>query len=341
MPTIPPIRYATGRVEPANLDHLRQLSYARNAARLKALQAITPPANWDSRTQNWIGPIKDQAQCGSCWDFSGTGVVEVACNVAGIGGGPTSMILSEQYTLDCAQNGGCNGDDNTTVLTWAQATGLPLSEAYGPYTSGSGGSSRCKWASSEMLYKIASWGFADSNGGQGVTPVADIKLAIMTYGCVGAAIAADDAFMNNPPGTVFQGSGSNQIDHDIILVGWDDVKGNRGAWILRNSWGSSWCDSGYCWIAYGANLVGTESVFAFVAPAPGPPPPPSPTPTPTPPPVPPAPPAPPGPNDSPFPTQGIVSFDFGTKTWSQSGFALKGTKPERVPSVRLGEYEGP
>ena len=35
------------------------------------------------------------------------------------------MILSEEYTLSCGRNGGCGGDDNTTVLDWAKATGLP------------------------------------------------------------------------------------------------------------------------------------------------------------------------------------------------------------------------
>ena len=81
------------------------------------------------------------------------------------------------------------------------------------------------------LYPINDWGFADSNGGQGVTPMADIKAAIMANGAVGCAIAADDAFENNPPGTVFQGSGSTDMNHDIILCGWDDSK---QAWLLRN-----------------------------------------------------------------------------------------------------------
>jgi hypothetical protein len=65
---------------------------------------------------------------------------------------------------------------------------------------------------------------------------------------------------------VFNGN-SRQINHDVALVGWDDAK---GAWLLRNSWGD-WCDGGYCWIAYGANCVGTEPVFATV-PSPEPPP---------------------------------------------------------------------
>ena len=225
--------------------------------------------------------------------------------------------LSEEYTLSCCENGGCNGDDNTTVLAWAKAHGLPETAVYGPYAAGSGTPNKCAWTPTMKLYPITDWGFSDSNGGQGVTKAQDVKNCIAYYGCVGCAIAADDQFMNNPPGTVFQGSGSTAIDHDIVLCGWDDSKGRVSgamdpslvgvkaatttAWLLRNSWGANsclegpkehhrvhkgatWCDGGYCWIVEGANLVGTESVFGFVtAPGPAPTPPPTPGPSPYPP----------------------------------------------------------
>ena len=97
-----------------------------------------------------------------------------------------------------------------------------------------------------------------------MTPTKDIKAAIMQYGAVGCGIAADDAFQNNPAGTVFAGSGATAIDHDIILVGWDD---NTKSWILRNSWGRGWCEDGYIRIAYGANAVGAEAVWAVKHPA--------------------------------------------------------------------------
>lgn len=210
----------------------------------------------------------------SCWCFSGTFVVEVALYLAGALKPDGSQALSEQYILDCGSSGGCNGDDNTNVLKWAKATGMPLTADYGPYTASSGS---CQ-IGTKTLYKLQDWGFADGANGDGVTSAASIKAAIMSYGCAGNAIAADDAFMNIKPGTVFQGSGSSSIDHDVALIGWDDARGSvtgsidprlahlptggKTAWILRNSWGASWVDNGYCWIEEGANLVGTEAVWA-------------------------------------------------------------------------------
>jgi cathepsin L len=218
---------------------------------------------------NWVGPIQDQQQCGSCWDFSGTGIIDIAYNKAGIGGGPDVFVLSEEYTLSCYRNGGCNGDDNTVVLEYAKAHGLPLQsdyrQAYGPYPDAKHCKiPACAWKPTMHLYKISDWGFADgSSSGESVTPTPAIKSAIMNYGAVGAGIAADDAFQKINSATVFKGSGATTIDHDIILIGWDDSK---EAWLLRNSWGTTdWGDQGYCWIAYGANCVGTEAVWCEVS----------------------------------------------------------------------------
>ncbi len=257
-------KHQRGHVRRPDKDHLIQLSFRKHSDHLRRMKAAPLPAAWDSRQLGIVGPVKDQGQCGSCWDFSGTGIVEVAFNKVGIGGGPQEFILSEEYTLSCYRSGRCNGDDNTTVLDWAKSHGLPLSADYGvPYE---GAPKVCAYKPSMKLYQPDDWGFADSNGGSGVPSPQDIKAAIANYGAVGCAIAADDAFENNPAGTVFKGSGSTDVNHDVILVGWDD---STQSWILRNSWGPSWCEDGYIRIAYGANLVGTEAVWAVKYPGQG------------------------------------------------------------------------
>ncbi len=229
--------------------------------------------------------------CGSCWDFSGADICTSSLYKNGTfkNDGTPATYLSQQHVLDCVQSGGCNGDDNTTVTAAFVRNGLPTQADYGPYRASEG---RCK--TGLKMYMGKDTGFCTTSNSQGVASVQDIKNAMVAYGPQGSAIAADNAFMNVRPGQVFHGN-SHSINHDIVLVGWDDSKAwspdmpaevlahltamavkegrkaGQGAWILRNSWGSSWCDGGYCWIAYGANDVGTEAIWVTAGAPPTPP----------------------------------------------------------------------
>ena len=103
-------KYHKGHVRRPDKDHLIALSHAKHGARLKGMRAVPLPAQWDSRAQGLIGPIKDQAQCGSCWDFSGTGCVEVAYNT--VVNAFNDLFLGE------------NGDGLITRERWLPKPGL-------------------------------------------------------------------------------------------------------------------------------------------------------------------------------------------------------------------------
>lgn len=254
--------YARGHVRRPDKDHLQAVSAMQFGRHLQAMLADPMPAAYSAKA--FYSPVKNQKQCGSCWDFSGVAMIEAAFAAAGMPG----LVLSEEYVLSCQRNGGCNGDDNTTVLDIAKSTGLPLTSDYGPYTAQRG---TCNYKPGMKMFKIDSWGFANASGdtGQNVTPEADIKATLFRYKNIGNAVAAGgDQFWNTGTGT---GTGrSNSIDHDINIVGWDDDHdngdGTKGAWEVRNSWDVTWGNGGYAWIKYGAYSVGTEAVFAYVQP---------------------------------------------------------------------------
>lgn len=251
--------YMRGRVRPANLQDLLNLSDSAHGRRLRRLpQALA--TTWDCRTLGLVGPVQDQGQCGSCWDFSGTDICTSALYKAGIlvNDGTQANYLCQQFVLDCGKNGGCNGDDNTSVTQQCQATGLPTQAAYGAYQASP---ERCKSTAATTLYKIATWGFCTGDGQEGIAKTQDIKNCMVQYGPIGTGVAAGSDWDNLQPGGIITGR-SSDINHDVVIVGWDDSKGNGGAWLMRNSWGTSWADGGYAWVQYGADSIGSEAIWA-------------------------------------------------------------------------------
>ena len=264
------IKYARGHVRASNKDQLIREKYLQHGHQLRR-HAVPIPDELDYRTQGKVPPVRNQSQCGSCWDFSGCGTATMAFGFSGLQPMDGTFDLSEQYVLDCGSNGGCGGDDNTTVLDMCKSSGL-ATDAYGPYQGQAG---RCQ-SYSGKLYKIASWGFADSAGGNGVTSTADIQKALLQFGPVGCAVAAGDDWDNYAGGET-QGSGSTDINHDVMIVGWlpSTLQTGKVAWIVRNSWGTDWGMSGYMLLTEGGDQIGTETVWAQAGgtPPPGPVPP--------------------------------------------------------------------
>jgi len=58
---------------------------------------------------------------------------------------------------------------------------------------------------------------------------------------------------------IFEYNGTQTPNHAILIIGWDDSLGENGAWLIKNSWGTSWGVSGYGWVAYGAANIGDDT----------------------------------------------------------------------------------
>lgn len=110
----------------------------------------TLPSSVDWRTQGAVNPVKNQGQCGSCWSFASTAVMESAHYIFS----GNLVSLSEQNLVSCSflqGNLGCNGGWYYYAWNYAAKKAL-MSEADYPYTSGTTGvSGSCLYNSSQGI----------------------------------------------------------------------------------------------------------------------------------------------------------------------------------------------
>ena len=91
------------------------------------------PAEVDWRKQGVVTDVKNQGQCGSCWAFCTTEMIE---SYAGIATGSTPELSSQQVTsctpnpLSCGGTGGCMGSIPQLGYTYIQLFGHVTEEDY-------------------------------------------------------------------------------------------------------------------------------------------------------------------------------------------------------------------
>jgi len=181
---------------------------------------------------DWVGAgavtsVKNQGQCGSCWAFSTTGGLEGLSKLAY----GTLQSFSEQQLVDCSGSYGnqaCNGGLMDSAFKYVRDHGVTTESAY-PYKAVKG---TC--TTNTGAFKIS--GFTDATG---CTALAN---AVTTRP---VSVAVDANNWSPYRSGVFNNCGTS-LDHGVLLVGVTDQY-----WKVKNSWGTTWGESGFIRLARG------------------------------------------------------------------------------------------
>jgi len=202
------------------------------ANQTRTLPTDNLPAAVDWRKNGAVTPVKNQGQCGSCWTFSATGAMEGSYyNKFG-----RLESFSEQQFVDCVKtNGcdGCNGGLMDEVFKYSKNHDNMFEAEY----SYQGRNGSCKQKDGSGIRVKNYYDVPANNADQLKAALAKTTVSVAVDG---ASVGFQLYF-----GGVVEILCGSDLDHGVLAVGYDHSWLWGDYFIVKNSWGSWWGESGY------------------------------------------------------------------------------------------------
>lgn len=256
--------HETGYVpSPVDLSHLKHTSTVKAAAKESF------PAYYDLRIMNKVTSVKNQGLAGCCWVFAAFASLESKLKPGetwDFSENNLKNVLSNASPAGFDYNEG--GDETMSTAYLARWSG-PVNESDDPFNASS-------------VYSPYELGLPVQKHVQDVIFLPDmegpqdynlIKSAIQNYGAVHSVMFMADGINNyyNSTTKSYYYDGNSTPNHEVAIVGWDDkfdknnfsrIPPGDGAFIVKNSWGSTWGENGFFYVSYYDSNIGTKnSIF--------------------------------------------------------------------------------
>jgi hypothetical protein len=200
-------------------------------------------SEWDWRDRhgkNWMSPIKNQSSCGSCWAFSPIGTFESYVNL--YYNQLLNYDLSEQEVLSCSGAGNCaDGGYINDAYNHIKSSGAILESCFPYLATDAPCSTECVNPNDRLFFEQ----FQSVARNEGSIKTALFKSPI-SFG-----ISSWNHFLVLVGYKQIQG-GENYFTSGrsyTITLSSDDPLVGQTALLLKNSWGPSWGDNGYGYVA--------------------------------------------------------------------------------------------
>jgi len=249
----------TGRTKQVAAAHKPLFQSTVNAYDFTMRSEQDLPSDVDWRTHGVVTAVKDQGSCGSCWAFASTATLEshVAINSGDLFDFSTQQIAACSPNPDqCGGSGNCGGATNELAFDYvANSDGILEASQY-PYTEYYGKESACSIPNTAVpVAKISGYKQLTENNYE------ELMNAVAQVGPI--AVSVDASKWSAYRSGIFDGCNQAKpdINHAVVLVGYG-VDNGKKYWLIRNSWSSTWGESGYIRIARTdseATRCGTDS----------------------------------------------------------------------------------
>lgn len=210
--------------------------------------------------KDWTGiyttPVKNQAQCGSCWAFSAAEQIE-SDSMRLL---KKSWLLSPEQFVQCVTAcGGCNGGDTAITFNYAKSHYVEQESSY-PYTSSTGITGVCSYNSMKGVVSVSSYTQITAS------TVANTETAMANYVQTTGplSICLDASNWNSYTDGIMSICGKD-VDHCVQAVGVLPTT-TGGYWKVRNQWGTNWGEQGFIRLNYGNNTcnIVSEAIYTTV-----------------------------------------------------------------------------
>ena len=241
-------------------------------------RASVSQSRYNAVDDKLVTSVKNQYATNSCWTFATNSLLETTAIVEGLG----TYDLSErqlEYGItrnaftDKTKSDGLNrnldegGNSFYSSTLYFRHEG-PILESTFKFVSPHAKIASSQYPTSQAVLDVDTFSYEYFSAYSACTAdqINAIKNRIVKYGSAGASMYYDNSYLNG--GKYYYYGGSGASNHAVVIVGWDDSiatsnfknsPSTKGAWIVKNSWGTSFGENGYLYISYGDTKICSNS----------------------------------------------------------------------------------